>query len=97
MVSDPLGSGLNLLGTAHMLPGPLMSQNTIWILQIGLVLLGLFWALRTTERAHRKVSEAWMLSGVPWKARLVTAGFILMLTACNLWLLAQPMEMRTGL
>ncbi len=97
VVSDPLGSGLNLLGTAHMLPGPLMSQNTIWIIQIGLVLLGLFWALRTTERAHRKVSESWMLSGVPWKARLVTAGFILMLTACNLWLLAQPMEMRTGL
>ena len=75
------------------MPSPLASQSFIWTLQIALVLLGLYWALRTTERAHRDLAAA----GVGLRGRVVPAAFLLLITAFNLWLLAQPMEMRTGM
>lgn len=91
VVSDPFGSGRDLLGTAGFVPGPLASQGAIWALQIGLVLTGLLWALRATERAHRRLRRD------PGTSRWVTASFLLLVTVANLWLLAQPMEMRTGM
>ncbi|MDP6581328.1 MAG: hypothetical protein QF681_11780 [Vicinamibacterales bacterium] len=97
VLSDPFGTGRDLFNTAGLEPGPLVSRGTIWLLQIVLVLLGLYWGLRTTERAHRGLSRRWMLPDVGWRTRLVTSGFLLMLTIVNLWLLAQPMEMRTWL
>ncbi len=97
VLSDPFGNGHDYFHTAGFVPGPLASQDTIWLIQIALVLLGLYWALRTTERAHRGLSRGWMIPDVPWRTRLVTAGFLLIVTTVNLWLLAQPMEMRTWL
>ena len=97
VLSDPFGSGRDLFGTAGVVPGPLASQAVIWGIQISLVMIGLLWALRTTESAHRRLAFDWSLSGVPLRSRLVTAGFVLMITIANLWLLAQPMEMRTGM
>lgn len=97
VLSDPFGSGANLFNTAGFQARPLASPGWIWAVQIGLVLLGLLWALRTNERAHRRMAEEWSLAGVPLRTRLVTAGFLLLVTLANLWLLAQPMEMRTGL
>jgi hypothetical protein len=82
---------------AGVVTGPLASQNLIWAIQIGLVLLGLLWALRTTERAHRRLANDWSLPGVSTKTRLWTAAFLLLATVSNLWLLAQPMDMRSGL
>jgi hypothetical protein len=97
VLSDPFGRGADLLGTASFRPLPLASPGTVWLLQIGLVLLGLGWALRATERAHRRLAAEWSLHWTPWQARLWTSTFLLLITAANLWLLAQPMEMRTGL
>lgn len=97
VLSDPFGNGADLFRTAGFQPQPLASPGGIWAVQIALVLLGLLWALRTTERAHRRLANEWSLPGVPLKARVVTAGFLLLVTLSNLWLLAQPMEMRTGL
>lgn len=91
VVSDPLGRGLDLFGTAGSKVGPLASQAVIWTLQIALVLTGLFWALRATERVHRR------LGGTGGPRRWAPAAFLLLITAFNLWLLAQPMEMRTGM
>ena len=91
VVSDPLGRGLDLFGTAGVTVGPLASQAVVWTLQIALVLTGLFWALRATERVHRR------LGGTGGLKRWAPAAFLLLITAFNLWLLAQPMEMRTGM
>jgi len=97
VISDPLGQGLNLMGTAGFAVRPLASQNVIWTMQIALVLIGLFWALRTTERAHRWLAKEWNVPAIALRSRLVTAAFLLLITLANLWLLAQPMEMRTGM
>jgi hypothetical protein len=94
VVSDPFGEGWDLFGTASLAVGPLVEQGWIWTLQISLVLTGLIWALRATEGVHRRLEAT---AAVPLGVRLVTTGFLLLVTACNLWLLAQPMEMRTGL
>ena len=97
VLSDPFGSGRDLFGTAGFTAVPLVSPGFIWATQIALVLIGLLWALRTTERAHRRLAGEWSLSGIPLRARVMTAAFLLMITISNLWLLAQPMEMRTGM
>ncbi len=97
VLSDPFGSGRDLFGTAGFAAAPLASRGVIWGLQIALVLLGLYWALRAAERAHRRQAHATPLTDVGRRARLLTAAFLLLATTWNLWLLAQPMEMRTGL
>ncbi len=93
VLSDPFGSGRDLLGTAGWTPAPLASQGAIWALQIALVLVGLAWALRASARVHRRLAGG----GAGLGGRLVPAAFLLSITAFNLWLLAQPMEMRTGM
>jgi len=97
VLSDPLGRGGDLFGTASWAVGPIASRGQIWSIQIALVLAGLLWALRTTERAHRRLAGDWAMACVPLRARLLAAGFLLLVTLSNLWLLAQPMEMRTGM
>jgi polyferredoxin len=95
VLSDPLGRGADLFGTAGYQPSPLLSQGVIWGLQVGLVLLGHLAAARATERTHHTVNAANAPSTLG--ARLVPALLMLAATAANLWLLAQPMEMRTGM
>ena len=97
VLSDPFGRGQDLISTAGFVPGPMARASTIWALQILLILLGLHWALRATERAHRRLAATLHRPALPLAARLVPSAFMLALTLCNLWLLAQPMEMRTGL
>ncbi|MGD8376603.1 MAG: hypothetical protein PVF68_10730 [Acidobacteriota bacterium] len=94
VLSDPFGTGRDLLGTAAWHPGPLVGPSWIWATQILLVLLGLCWALRAAERAHRRLEGTGAGLLAP---RVAIAGFLLLATLANLWLLAQPMEMRTGL
>jgi len=97
VISDPLGSGANIFGTAGFSPAPFLSQEGIWLMQLGLVLLGHWWALRATEWAHRALAKVRSVEVLPLRSRLVTAAFLLMVSAFNLWLLAQPMEMRTAM
>lgn len=97
VLSNPFGNGMNLLGTAGFKPGAIASQPLIWGIQIALVILGLLWALRATERAHRWLAAERSLGAVTLGTRLAASSFVLLITISNLWLLAQPMEMRTGM
>jgi hypothetical protein len=97
VISDPLGTGADYLGTAGFTPRMLTSMTTVWILMIAFVLIGHWWAVRATERAHRSLARAQSTAQLAPLARVSIALFPLMVTAVNLWLLAQPMEMRTGM
>lgn len=93
VASDPFGWGWNLFGTAGWAMGPLLTMNTIWGLQVVLVLVG-HWAgtaaaLRIT---HRYPGGEDVAGG-----RMLAALLVWLVGGFNLWLLAQPMEMRTGL
>ena len=94
VLSDPLGNGQDLFSTASMHIGPLAPMSVVWAVMIALVLTGHFWATRALERAHQGARGS---GEVPLRARVLTAGFVLCASAANLWLLAQPMEMRTGM
>ena len=97
VLSDPFGSGRDLFNTAGFVPQPLASRGVIWGLQIALVLLGLCWALRAVEHAHRQFAGDGSPRDVGVRVRVLSSSFLFMATTFNLWLLAQPMEMRTGM
>jgi len=97
VLSDPFGSGADLFGTAGFVPKPLVSMPVVWGFMILLVLIGHHWAVRALERAHRSYAERRGRTRLPLRQRFVVTLLPLAVTAANLWLLAQPMEMRTGM
>lgn len=97
VLSDPLGTGADYLGTADFRPRALGSMTTVWTLMIGFVLIGHIWAVRAMSRAHENLTRRRPGPTMPWRVRAVAALFPLLLSCANLWLLAQPMEMRTGM
>lgn len=97
LISDPLGSGQNLFGTATFVPKPLAGMPIVWSLMVALVLVGHLWAMRAQRMSGERLRDKLRLGAPPRLARWLMASFVLGCTAANLWLLAQPMEMRTGL
>ena len=92
-LSDPLGWGWNLFGTADLLPGPLLAGPALLVVQVGCLVVGQVYAALTSARVARRLFGA----GRPVLALAPVLAFSLILSAVNLWLLGQPMEMRTGL
>lgn len=94
VVSDPFGWGWNLFGTAGAAVAPLLSMQTTWLLTVALVLIGHVWSLAVGHRtAHRMFTArgAALRSEVPLLVAMIAYSIM------SLWILAQPMEMRTGL
>ncbi|MEZ4428470.1 MAG: 4Fe-4S binding protein [Nannocystaceae bacterium] len=94
LISDPLGWGHDLFGTARAPLSALWSPESIWYLQVGLVIIGHIYGIYVAQR------EAFRVYGGDRKASLrahlvMMVGMILM-SMLSLWLLAQPMFMRTA-
>ncbi|TAK32484.1 MAG: 4Fe-4S binding protein [Chloroflexota bacterium] len=94
VLSDPFGWGWNLLNTAGYAPGQLASSWFVWILQVILVLLGCTWSLKAAMRLGDGFMPA-PRNSILGRAPILIG--ILGYAVLSLWLLAQPMEMRTGL
>ncbi|MAE64779.1 MAG: hypothetical protein CMJ18_10975, partial [Phycisphaeraceae bacterium] len=93
MISDPFGWGWNLLGTAGWSVPPMVSLDTLWILQVLLVGIGHVYSLWAAHRiSQRTFVDAVSASRSQWPMLL---GMILF-SIFSLWLLKQPMEMRTS-
>jgi YHS domain-containing protein/polyferredoxin len=93
LASDPFGRGANLLGTLDWSVPPLVSLDVLWILQILLVLVGHVYSLWVAGRTSGHIfgsRKRALLSQIP-----LLAGMILF-SVFSLWLLKQPMEMRTS-
>jgi hypothetical protein len=93
LVSDPLGRGWNLFGTAGWNPGPLVTLEGLWIIQVLLVLTGHVYSLWISERITRRL--------VPARGRAILAQLpmLVAMVACSvysLWLLNLPMTMRVS-
>lgn len=92
LASDPFGFEWNLFGTATWAPGPLLTMRTLWLVQVLLVIVGhvySLWASRRAADALYADPAAARRSQLPMLAAMIA--FSLM----SLWLLKQPMEMRT--
>ncbi|MEK6234084.1 MAG: hypothetical protein N2C14_05185 [Planctomycetales bacterium] len=93
LASDPFGWGWNLLGTATWTVPPLVSLDVLWALQILLVLVGHVYSLWVAQRTSIALfgdRKAAFRSQLPMLAGMIC------FSVFSLWLLKQPMEMRTS-
>lgn len=93
LISDPFGWNWNVLGTAHWTIPPLVSLEVLWIVQVVLVLVGHVYSLWIAHRTSRQ-----LFSSVASARRSQLPMLIAMIgfSIFSLWLLKQPMEMRTS-
>jgi hypothetical protein len=93
LASDPFGWSWNLFGTANWNVPPWISLDKLWLLQALLVLVGHVYSLWVAQKTSVR------LFGSPraafWSQLPMLAGMIAF-SVFSLWLLKQPMEMRTS-
>jgi len=93
LLSDPMGTGADWFGTASWVMTPLFSQQTLWYLQVMLVLVGHLFGVTV---AHRIASRLFpdkrdrVLSLIP------TLALMIALSVGGLWLMSLDMNMRVG-
>ena len=93
LFSDPFGRGWNLFGTAHWNPAPLLDLPTLWIIQIVLVLIGHVYSLWI---ARRMAGNLFSDRRVALRSQLPMLIAMILFSLMSLWLLKQPMQMRTS-
>jgi hypothetical protein len=94
VLSDPLGYGWNLFGTAGLSPGPLLSMPTVWGLQVAAIIVGHIYALAA---GHALALRLFPERGPRLRAQIPFLALMVGLSTMSLWLVAQPMLMRTAL
>ncbi|MHC4441931.1 MAG: YHS domain-containing protein [Planctomycetota bacterium] len=93
LLSDPFGWGWNLLGTARWVIPPLASLDVLWVMQVVLVGIGHVYSLWVAQKISRRIfHDQVAASRGQWP---ILAGMIAF-SIFSLWLLKQPMEMRTS-
>lgn len=93
LASDPFGSGANYFGTAGWNIPPMVSLDVLWIMQVLLIGVGHVYSLWAANRISRNMfsDEKAALRG-QWSMLIGMIAFSIF----SLWLLKQPMEMRTS-
>lgn len=93
MMSDPFGWNWNLFGTAHWTVPPIISLDVLWIFQVLLVGIGHVYSLWAASRITGNLFEDRRAARRgQWPILLGMIAFSIF----SLWLLKQPMEMRTS-
>lgn len=93
LLSDPFGWNWNLWGTAHWSIPPLVSLDVLWIVQVVLVLVGHVYSLWIAHHTSRKIFvDVASARRSQWPMLIAMVAF----SVFSLWLLKQPMEMRTS-
>jgi ferredoxin len=94
VISDPFGWGWNLFGTAHMTTGPLLSIQGVGILTVALILTGHLWSLAV---GHKIALQVYDSKGMATRSQLPIMAGMIAYSILSLWLVGQPMQMKTGL
>lgn len=93
LISDPFGWGWDIFGTARSPLTMLVPIEYIWVVQVILVVLGNFAAVWLVNRAgYRMFGNRRQAIG----ATIPMVIFVALLSIAAMWLLSQPMEMRTA-
>ncbi|MGC5327499.1 4Fe-4S binding protein [Brevibacillus sp. SYSU BS000544] len=93
VISDPFGFGWNLFGTRDLGIGPLLSMEAIWLWQVVFVLVGHVWSLIISH----KVAAVTYGENRSFKDELPMVIAMIVYSVISLYLIAQPMEMRTSM
>lgn len=94
LISDPLGWGHDLFGTARAPLSALWSPESIWYLQIALVVIGHVYGIFVAQREAARLYEGDRKAAL--RLHLVMIVGMVAMSMLSLWLLAQPMYMRTA-
>jgi len=93
MISDPFGWGWNMIGTANWTIPPLISLDKLWIVQVLLVLIGHVYSLWVAQKTSLRLFGT---SKAAFRSQLPMLFGMICFSVFSLWLLKQPMEMRTS-
>ncbi len=93
LFSDPFGWGWNLFGTSDWVVPPLVSLEALWIVQVLLVLVGHVYSLWAAQRTSVNIFGS---HKVAFRSQLPMLVGMIAFSVFSLWLLKQPMEMRTS-
>ncbi len=94
LVSDPMGLGWNLFGTAGKTYSSILGKESIWICQVLLVIVGHVFGIVVSQRTARKLYGETRLATtvqVPLLGAMVFFSFV------SLWLMHLDMNMRSSL
>ncbi len=94
VASDPFGWGWDLFGTAHMLIDSVLPLNAGWGIQVGLILVGHVYGILIAHKVATAIYDnprTATLSQVPMLMAMLLFSFQ------SLWLLTQPMMMRSAM
>ncbi len=91
LLSDPFGWEWNLFGTAQWAMGPLIHSQTLWAIQVLLVLVGHVYSLWAT---HRVAGVLYDDPRAVRRSQLAMLAAMVCFSVMSLWLLKQPMQMR---
>jgi len=92
--SDPFGWSWDVFGTAHLAISPILPVATVWAMQVILILIGHVYGIRIAHKAARSLyadARTATLTQLPLMAVMMLFSFQ------SLWLLNQPMLMRTAM
>lgn len=92
-ISDPFSWGWDLFGTALRPAGPMMSIYTVWYLQVLFIIIGHVWSLYLSHRValHLYGHKRSLKTEFPLVAAVIVYSLM------SLYLVAQPMQMRTSM
>lgn len=93
LASDPLGWGTDFFGTARAPLSALWSPESIWYLQVALIIIGHIYGIVVAQRAAFRLYKEKKAS---FRVHLVMMVGMVLMSMLSLWLLAQPMFMRTA-
>ncbi len=93
LMSDPMGWNWNLFGTATWSIPPLISLDKLWLAQIFLVLVGHVYSLWIAQKTSIRIFGS---PRAAFKSQLPMLVGMILFSVFSLWLLKQPMEMRTS-
>jgi polyferredoxin len=94
LISDPLGWGHDWFGTARAPLSALWSPESIWYLQVALVVIGHAYGIFVAQREALRVYQGDRKAS--FRLHLVMIVGMIAMSMLSLWLLAQPMYMRTA-
>ena len=94
LLSDPLGKGWDLFGTARQSYGPLLSLQSIWWMQIIFIVIGHVYGVLVADRISGRLfkSESDRSRGL-----IPLLGIMILYSCFSIWLISQPMDMKTAM
>ena len=93
LLGDPLGTGANYFGLAELHVGSPVSETTLWLMQVALILIGHLYGIIV---AHRMAHKLYADKPAAVRSLLPMLVMMVLISVAGLGLMAMDMNMRIG-